>query len=208
MMQETDRIPGGLIGELMREDRSTGLPGENAYAMGYSDVFTELLQRRSAELNAAHLLPLLEPGMHILDLGCGPGSITIGLALAVSPGRATGLDLNGKQVRMARNAARRTGASNTAFIQGDALRMEFPQDHFDAVHCHGFLMHSSISPGSARRDNAGPQARGNPQRQGHGRPVQLHIALPGTAEQSSACSPRSSGWRGQTPSWDGTARPS
>ena len=59
----------------------------NDYAMGYSNIFMELLERRSAPQNAAHLLPHLLPGMTLLDLGCGPGSITTGLAKAVHPGR-------------------------------------------------------------------------------------------------------------------------
>ena len=47
-------------------------PERETYAMGYSDIFLQLLRRRSAGRNAAHLLPLLQPGMDLLDLGCGP----------------------------------------------------------------------------------------------------------------------------------------
>ena len=54
--------------------------------MGYSDIFLKLLRRRSAGRNAAHLL----------DLGCGPGSITLGLAQAVWPGEVTGVKGGGK----------------------------------------------------------------------------------------------------------------
>ena len=72
-------------------------PEREAYAMGYSDIFLKLLRRRSAGRNAAHLMPLLRPGMDLLDLGCGPGSITLGLAQAVWPGEVTGLDQNPEQ---------------------------------------------------------------------------------------------------------------
>ena len=72
-------------------------PEREAYAMGYSDIFLKLLRRRSAGRNAAHLIPLLQPGMDLLDLGCGPGSITLGLAQAVWPGEVTGLDQNPEQ---------------------------------------------------------------------------------------------------------------
>ena len=41
--------------------------------------------RRTAVRNAAFLLPHLTPGMRLLDVGCGPGSITIGLAEAIAP---------------------------------------------------------------------------------------------------------------------------
>jgi cyclopropane fatty-acyl-phospholipid synthase-like methyltransferase len=42
---------------------------------------------RTAQSHAAFLLPHLRPGMDLLDLGCGPGSITLGLAAAVAPGK-------------------------------------------------------------------------------------------------------------------------
>ena len=46
---------------------------------------------RTADSHAAFLLPHLRPGMALLDLGCGPGSITVGLAAAVAPGPTTGM---------------------------------------------------------------------------------------------------------------------
>ncbi len=115
---------------------------DDGYAMGYSDIFMEMLMRRDAERNAAHLLPHLRPGMELLDLGCGPGGITAGLARAVYPGRVTGLDQNPQQLEMAEEHMARRGAGNVELVCGDALRMEFPRERFDAVHCHGFLMHS------------------------------------------------------------------
>ena len=114
----------------------------NNYAMGYSDIFMEMLQRRSAPRNAGHLLPLLRPGMTLLDLGCGPGSITSGLAAAVHPGKTHGVDLNEEQLGLARRQAQELGLENLEFHQSNALRLPFPDQHFDAIHCHGFLMHS------------------------------------------------------------------
>ena len=112
------------------------------YVIGYSDIFLRLLQRRSAARNAAHLLPLLQPGMNVLDIGCGPGSITLGLAQAVYPGRVTGLDRNRRQVALAKRAAAVAGAENAVFTPGNALDLPFLDESLDAVHCHGFLMHS------------------------------------------------------------------
>ena len=40
---------------------------DSSYTMGYSDEFLQLLDRRNAETNAAHLLAHLEPGMRVLD---------------------------------------------------------------------------------------------------------------------------------------------
>ena len=117
-------------------------PERETYAMGYSDIFLKLLRRRSAGRNAAHLLPLLRPGMDLLDLDCGPGSITLGLAQAVWPGEVTGLDQNPEQVENARSALAKAQVKNARFVTGDALDLPFPDSSLDVVHCHGFLMHS------------------------------------------------------------------
>src|SRR3990172_3910305 len=51
--------------------------------------------RRTAAANAAFFLPRLQPGMRLLDCGCGPGSITAGLAEAVAPRGGGGIDGGG-----------------------------------------------------------------------------------------------------------------
>jgi len=49
-------------------------------------------QRRMAEDSAAYLLPRLEPGLSVLDIGCGPGTITPDLAALVAPGAVLAVD--------------------------------------------------------------------------------------------------------------------
>ena len=61
------------------------------YTMGYSEDFQQLLNLRSAETHARHLLPHLKQGLRVLDFGCGPGNISVGLARAVELGRKRGL---------------------------------------------------------------------------------------------------------------------
>ena len=68
---------------------------EQDYTMGYSEEFLQLLHRRSAETHAAHLLSHLKPGLRVLDFGCGPGTISVGLATAVAPGELHGIDVGG-----------------------------------------------------------------------------------------------------------------
>ena len=65
-------------------------PQTPEYTMGYSEEFLRMLHRRSAQSHAAYLLPHLGPGMRLLDFGCGPGTISVGLAKAIEPGELHG----------------------------------------------------------------------------------------------------------------------
>ena len=114
---------------------------EASYTMGYSDEFRQLLDRRSAKSHAAHLLPLLEPGMRLLDFGCGPGNISVGLASAVNPGELHGIDMEESQIDLARSAARAGGHDNATFHVGDVTELPFEDGSFDVAHCHAVLMH-------------------------------------------------------------------
>ena len=111
------------------------------YTMGYSDEFRQLLDRRSVETHAAHLLPQLKPGMRVLDFGCGPGTISVGLAKAVEPGELHGIDIEESQVEMARVAATAGGHDNSTFQVGDVIELPFEDDSFDVAHCHTVLNH-------------------------------------------------------------------
>ena len=113
-----------------------------SYTMGYSPEFLQLLERRNAAAAAAHLLPRLEHGMRLLDVGCGPGTISVGLAEAVAPGEMHGIDMEDTQIEMARTAARAGGHENAFFRTGDATALPFDDASFDVVHCHALLNHA------------------------------------------------------------------
>ena len=121
----------------MPEDNS---PTAN-YTMGYSDEFQQLLDRRSVETHAFHLLPHLKAGQRVLDFGCGPGTITLGLARLVEPGEMHGIDAEASQIELARAAAEAGGHANTTFHVGDVMDMPFEDSSFDVAHCHAVLMH-------------------------------------------------------------------
>ena len=114
---------------------------ENVYTMGYSEEFLQLLHRRNAENNASYFLRHLKPGMRVLDLGCGPGSISVGLAKAIEPGELHGIDMEESQIGIARASAEAGGHSNATFHVGDATDLPFDDGYFDAVHTHAVLMH-------------------------------------------------------------------
>ncbi len=111
------------------------------YTMGFSDEMLEALWRYTAENSAAYLLPYLRPGLRILDFGCGPGTISVGLARAAAPGELHGVDMEESQIDLARSVAAANGQDNATFHVGDVTDMPFEDGFFDIAHCHNVLMH-------------------------------------------------------------------
>ena len=109
--------------------------------MGYSPEFLQLLDRRNVRTHAAHLLPQLCSGLRLLDFGCGPGTVTVGLAEAVQPGEVHGVDMEESQIEMARTAAAAGGHDNITFHVGNVYELPFEDNYFDVAHCHAVLMH-------------------------------------------------------------------
>jgi SAM-dependent methyltransferase len=76
----------------------------------------------------------LAPGMHVLDIGCGAGAVSVPAARAVAPdGRVTGIDLAGPMLTRARQAALAERLTNVVFLNADASEPSFRPASFDAV---------------------------------------------------------------------------
>ena len=111
------------------------------YSMGYSAVILETQLRATAETSAAHLLPYLRSGHRVLDFGCGPGTISVGLAKAVEPGEMHGVDMDESQIERAMSVAASQDQENATFHVGDVTALEFQDNFFDVAHCRSVLMH-------------------------------------------------------------------
>lgn len=112
------------------------------YALGYSAPMVSFMAQRTAETHAGFFLPYLKPGSSVLDAGCGPGTITLGLARAVDPGHVIGIDVEEAQFEQACAAAHRDGL-NVEFRQGSVYQLPFEDQQFDAVFSHAVLEHLS-----------------------------------------------------------------
>jgi ubiquinone/menaquinone biosynthesis C-methylase UbiE len=106
----------------------------DTYSHGHHESVLRSHRSRTAENSCAYLLPLLQPGMDVLDVGCGPGTITVDLAQRVDPGHVTGIDV----VAVADQAA---APDNVTFTTGDVYALEFADASFDVVHAHQVLQH-------------------------------------------------------------------
>jgi ubiquinone/menaquinone biosynthesis C-methylase UbiE len=111
------------------------------YTPGYGDIAVRYMQRRHAARDAAFLLPCLKPGMRLLDCGCGPGTITVGLAEAVEPGEVVGVDIEESQLAAARQVAKAKGLGNLRFETASVYKLPFPDRSFDAVYSHALFEH-------------------------------------------------------------------
>ncbi len=106
-----------------------------------SEQFLKFLTMRTASEDARFVLGFLKPGMSLLDCGCGPGSISLGLASYVAPGEVLGIDINPKLIEQAEAAAVEQGVTNVQFEVGDAQALRVDDSTFDVVFSHALLEH-------------------------------------------------------------------
>ena len=123
---------------------------EARYTHGHERAVLQSHGERTAANSAAYLLPHLRQGMSVLDVGCGPGSITLDLAETVAPGRAIGVDAIDAPLETARAKAAERGDSLTTFTRGDIMALDYPDHSFDVVHAHQVLQHLSNPIGAMR----------------------------------------------------------
>lgn len=124
----------------------------NTYTQGYSEAVLKSHSSRTAETSAAFLLPHLRPDAKILDIGCGPGTITTSLAKYIPKGSIIGTDYSSEVVADAQKRLEELIAGATAdaesgvaarckFEVASVFELPYPDDSFDVVYCHQMLLH-------------------------------------------------------------------
>ena len=106
------------------------------HAAAYQQRLEEIMARGEAR-GRQRAIDLLElrPGMHVLDLACGPGTLSKPIAARVAPGGdVTGVDMAEGMIELARAA----GIPRARFELMDIEQLDFPDSSFDAAACgHG-----------------------------------------------------------------------
>ena len=111
----------------------------NRYSVGYDERTARFFAERTADTHAQFLLEYLVPGMALLDGGCGPGTITKGLAEIVVPGRVVGVDREQSQIALAQHLTH--GYPTIEFRTDDLCSLTADDESFDVVFVHGVLEH-------------------------------------------------------------------
>lgn len=125
---------------------STTTERKHGVTPGMAQTYVE----RTVASRMPFVLPHLRPGMSLLDVGCGPGTITLGLADAVAPGRVIGVDHDDRHVEAARRLAGKRGATNVSFQIGDVYALPFEDGTFDAAIASSVFIHLSRRTEAAR----------------------------------------------------------
>ncbi len=111
----------------------------DVYTHGHHESVLRSHRWRTAENSAAYLLPRLAPDAKILDVGCGPGTITAGLADRVPHGHVTGIDYAPEIIDQAREVI--GDRTNLGFAVADVYALDYPDATFDVVYAHQVLQH-------------------------------------------------------------------
>ncbi len=99
------------------------------------------LSARTLADDGAFVVPYLRPSIAVLDCGCGPGSISLGIADLVAPGVVVGVDSDAAQIERARDLLRRQDLASLSFEIADVYDLPFESESFDLVFSNALMQH-------------------------------------------------------------------
>lgn len=115
----------------------------DTYAHGHHPSVLRSHGWRTAANSAAYLLPHLRSSDRLLDVGVGPGTITVDLARRLTDGWVTGIDSAQPAVAATLALAATAGVSNLSVQAGNVYGLSYADDVFDVAHAHQVLQHLS-----------------------------------------------------------------
>jgi ubiquinone/menaquinone biosynthesis C-methylase UbiE len=111
------------------------------YTHGHHESVLRSHRWRTAANSASYLLPHLAPGQQLLDVGCGPATITADLAELIAPGEVVAIDNAPAAIVAARSTLDERGITNASVRRADVYALPFEPARFDVVHAHQVLQH-------------------------------------------------------------------
>jgi ubiquinone/menaquinone biosynthesis C-methylase UbiE len=99
------------------------------YTHGHPESVLRSHQWRTVDNSAAYLAPHLASRVDVLDVACGPGTITADIGRRVAPGRVLGIDASADVIEEARRDS--GGGPNIEFSVGDVYALEMDDHTFD-----------------------------------------------------------------------------
>jgi SAM-dependent methyltransferase len=120
-----------------------------AYLHGHAEPVLRSHGWRTVANSAGYLAPLLREGQRLLDVGCGPGSLTADLAAKVMPGRVLAIDPSATAVSATVRAC--AGLDHVEVRQAGLDEVVATGEHFDIVHAHQVLQHLADPVGALRQ---------------------------------------------------------
>lgn len=133
----------------MADARAAPRPAPEHYVHGHHEAVLRSHRWRTAANSAAYLLDRLTPGTSVLDVGCGPGTLSADLAARVAPAPVTAVDSDADVLVAAREHVRARGLTNVAFVHGDVRTIDL--EAHDVVHAHQVLQHLADPVGALAR---------------------------------------------------------
>jgi ubiquinone/menaquinone biosynthesis C-methylase UbiE len=111
------------------------------YTHGHDEPVLRSHRWRTVQNSAAYLTPHLAAAGSILDVGCGPGTLSVDLARHSDGGRVIAVDRSPEVIGAATEAISDEADLDIEFAVADVYALDFPDDQFDIVHAHQVLQH-------------------------------------------------------------------
>ena len=115
--------------------------GREQYTPGHDESVLDFMATRRAATHAGFFLPYLVSGLSVLDIGCGPGAITVGLAGVANPGEVVGVDASAAQLDRARVLATAEGLETIRFEEASCYQVPLGNESVDRVFSHALFEH-------------------------------------------------------------------
>ena len=112
---------------------------DERYTPGHSENAVSFMATRTFESHGCFFAPYINDSVSVLDAGCGPGTLTIGIAERARS--VTGVDFGESQIESARQRAADLNATNVEFIKASCYELPFEDNSFDRVFSHALMEH-------------------------------------------------------------------